>query len=132
MLHVRKPVHNYRFLNPIYGINCVHEDKYNKREKNTSISNIFTKNKKLYFYIYKTKNFTLSFTKHLVVKNGFVYMLLENIVFLNYLINKYYFQIFFSFVRLKKDIIQVSAKSNKKNGNTLYTFRRYKSTFETI
>nr|BAS01512.1 hypothetical protein [Lotharella vacuolata]BAS01633.1 hypothetical protein [Lotharella vacuolata] len=80
----------------------------------------FIKIKKPYFYIFKTKNFTLSFTKDLIVRNGFVYMLLENIVFLNYMINKCHFQTFVNFIQLKKDIMQVSNKSNKKNGAILF------------
>jgi len=54
-------------------------------------------------------------------------MLLENIIYLNYLINKYHFQVCFSFIQLKKDILQVSKESAKKNGVIKILLKPYKA-----
>jgi len=95
-------------------------------------SKILLKPKKILMYTYKSKNSTLSFTKHLCVKNGFIYMLLENIIFLNYLINQYNFQFLFSFMKLKKDILEISKESNKKNGIIKITIKPYKTALFTF
>lgn len=116
MLHSRKYANNYDLINYIPNTKNIHNQPTNVKKYIFSNNSIFFLKNSPYFYMYKTKNFTLSFTKHLIVRNGFIYMLLENILFLNYLINKYHFQVYFSFIQLKKDILQVSKESAKKNG----------------
>uniref|UniRef100_A0A6V3KG97 Uncharacterized protein n=1 Tax=Lotharella globosa TaxID=91324 RepID=A0A6V3KG97_9EUKA len=129
MIYPHKYACNYGLVN--YTPNTNHMQNQRKDFKRILLSNksMFFLKKSPYFYIYKTKNFTLSFTKHLVVKNGFIYMLLENIIYLNYLINKYQFQPYFSFIQLKKDILQVSRESSKKNGIIKILLKPYKVNF---
>lgn len=115
-MHSRKYAHNYDLINYIPNTKNIQNQPINVKKYIFSNKSIFFLKNSPYFYMYKTKNFTLSFTKHLIVRNGFIYMLLENILFLNYLINKYHFQVYFSFIQLKKDILQVSKESAKKNG----------------
>jgi len=129
VFHFRKHVSNHSLINHTTNTKHVHNKCINIKKHLFYSKKMFFLKKSPYFYIYKTHNFTMSFTKHLVVKNGFIYMLLENIIFLNYLINKYHFRVCFSFVQLKKDILKVSKESVKKNGTIKLLLKPCKSLF---